>query len=307
MRAYRNLPIKLKLGLLVLAAAGTTCILSFGGFIAYEVHSLTERNTADLTSVADVMAWGLAAPLSFKDSASAEANLAALQGTLAGLKDAQSLRSLSASVADSSVATATAASSGVAGSYAVEVTQLAQAHKVASSGFANTTDTVGTGTLTFAFGTFDGAAFALNGTTPTRTVSIGSGQQTLSGIRDAVNTANIGVTATIVNDGSVAGNRLVFTSNTSGAANSLKVTVADSDTNDVDASGLSQLAYDPAAAVGNGRNLTQKVVAQNALLSIDGIAVSKASNIVSDAIQGVTLNLLKTNISYPDIIIFIYC
>ncbi len=80
MRAYRNLPIKLKLGLLVLAATGTTSLLSFGGFIAYEERSLTERNTADLTSVADVMAWGVAAPLSFKDNASAEANLAALQG-----------------------------------------------------------------------------------------------------------------------------------------------------------------------------------------------------------------------------------
>ena len=57
MRAYRNLPIKLKLGLLVLAAVGTTSLLSFGGFIAYEVHSLTERNTADLTSVADVMRY----------------------------------------------------------------------------------------------------------------------------------------------------------------------------------------------------------------------------------------------------------
>ncbi|MCK7583260.1 MAG: flagellar filament capping protein FliD [Chromatiales bacterium] len=101
------------------------------------------------------------------------------------------------------------------------------------------------------------------------------------------------MSASILNDGT--GNRLVLTSNDSGAANSLKITVADaSDASNTDNAGLSQLAYDPAGTLGNGRNLTETVTAQNALLKVDGIDnISRASNTVTDVIQGVTLTLLK--------------
>ena len=77
--------------------------------------------------------------------------------------------------------------------------------------------------------------------------------------------------------------------------NSLKISVADSDGNNTDAAGLSQLAYDPAASTGTGKNLTQMQAAKNALLDIDGIAIVKASNSISDAISGVTLNLLSVS------------
>ncbi len=224
--------------------------------------------------------------------------LAALQGTLTSLASASGFRTLAASVSDSALLTTSVGSTAVAGAYSVEVTALAQAHKLASSGFANATDAVGSGTLTFDFGTFDGVAFTSSGT-GAKTVTIAPGQNSLAGIRDAVNAAQIGVTATIVNDGSAAGSRLVITSNTTGAANSLKITVADDDGNATDAAGLSQLAFDPAAAAGSGKNLTQKVAAQDATLIIDGIIVHKPTNTVSDAIQGVTLNLLKTNINAP--------
>ena len=173
------------------------------------------------------------------------------------------------------------------------VNSLAQAHKIASTGFASTNDAVGSGTLTFSFGSFDGATFTANADAPAKSVTILPGQNTLSGIRDAVNAAGIGVTATIVNDGSPSGNRLVFSSTATGAAMSLKVGVADDDATHTDTAGLSRLAYDPAAAVGAGRNMEQKVAAQNASLTIDGIAISKASNTVTDAIEGVTLHLAK--------------
>ncbi len=225
--------------------------------------------------------------------------LSTLQSSLASLRSAAGFRTLAASVSDSALLTTSVASNAVAGNYSVEVTALAQAHKLASAGFANTSDTVGTGSLTFDFGTFDGASFTSGGT-GAKSVTIGDGQSSLAGIRDAVNAAGIGVTATIVNDGSTNGNRLVFTSNATGAASSLKVTVVDAtDGNATDALGLSQLAYDPAGTVGNGKNLEQKVLAQDAALEIDGITIHKPTNSVSDAIQGVTLNLLKTNIDTP--------
>ena len=57
--------------------------------------------------------------------------------------------------------------------------------------------------------------------------------------------------------------------------------------------GLSAFAYDPSASAGSGKNLTQKVAAQDAQLTIDGIPVAKPSNTITDAIEGVTLNLLQ--------------
>jgi signal transduction histidine kinase/CheY-like chemotaxis protein len=78
MRSYRNLPIKLKLGLLVLGTTGTASLLSFGAFIAYEATTVAEREAEEIVSVADVVAWGSSAPLGFGDHEAATANLHAL-------------------------------------------------------------------------------------------------------------------------------------------------------------------------------------------------------------------------------------
>jgi flagellar hook-associated protein 2 len=181
------------------------------------------------------------------------------------------------------------------------VNTLAQSQQLISSGFANTTSIVGTGTLTFNFGTYNSTAntFTPNATAAAPSVTIDSSDDTLQGVANAVNAAGIGVTATIVNDGSSSGNHLVFTSTATGTSNSMQITVADSDGNNTDSSGLSQLAYDPTAAVGSGQNLSQTQAAQDATLSIDGIAVTKPSNTITDAIQGVTLNLTKAAPSTP--------
>jgi len=84
----------------------------------------------------------------------------------------------------------------------------------------------------------------------------------------------------------------VITSKDTGEVNSLKIAVTDDDGNSVDASGLSKLAYDPQATAGNGKNLTSLQDAKNAILEIDGIDIVKSSNSISDAIEGVTLNLV---------------
>jgi flagellar hook-associated protein 2 len=224
--------------------------------------------------------------------------LAALQTAVKGLTANGAFRGMSATISDTTLATLAAGSGAVAGSHSIEVTALAQAHKLASSGFATEADTVGSGTLTFTFGTWAAGTFTANASAATGTVTIGAGQSSLAGIRDAVNAAKVGVTATIVDDGSASGKRLVFTSS-SGAAMSLKVGVTDDDGNALDAAGLSQLAYDPAGTPGAGRNLSQTVAAQNAALTIDGIAISKPTNVIADAIAGVTITVNKTNVGAP--------
>jgi len=85
---------------------------------------------------------------------------------------------------------------------------------------------------------------------------------------------------------------LVITSKDTGEVNSLKIAVADGDGNNLDASGLSKLAYDPQATAGNGKNLSVLQDAKNSILKIDGIDIVKSSNSITDAIEGVTLNLV---------------
>src|SRR3990170_4015557 len=217
--------------------------------------------------------------------------LSSFQSAVAALASPARFSAVTASFADTTVATATASSAAAAGSYSVEVQTLAQSHKLKSATFAATSTTVGTGTLTIRFGTYSGGTFTLNPDQAAQTISVDASESSLAGVRDAINTANAGVSASIVNDGS--GNRLIIASKDTGVANALKITVEDDDLANTDNAGLSQLAYD--ASTGGTTNLTQTFAAQNATAVIDGIAITKASNTISDAIEGVTLNLLKTN------------
>lgn len=222
---------------------------------------------------------------------SVKSALAAFQTAMAGVAQPARFNGSRASVADASLVAATASPNSAAGSYSVEVQTLAQAHKLKSAAFGAPTDTLGSGTLTIQFGTYSGGTFTVNADRPTQTVAIPAGAASLAGVRDAINAAGAGVTASIVNDGT--GERLVLGSAHSGLANALRITVADDDGNDADAAGLSRLAYD--ASAGGTANLAQTVAAQNATAVIDGIVVSKASNTITDAIAGVTLTLAKAS------------
>lgn len=215
--------------------------------------------------------------------------LASFQGAVAALATPAKFTAVKASVADGTVLSASAAASASAGSYSVEVQTLAQAQKLKSDTFDATGDTVGSGSLTIQFGTYSGGSFTLNPEKSAKTITIGSANASLAGVRDAINAADAGVSASIINDGT--GYRLVIASKEAGVANALKVTVADDDLDNTDAAGLSRLVYD--ATTGGTTNLTQTVAAQNATATIDGISISKSTNTWTDAIEGVTLNLLK--------------
>lgn len=275
---------------MALSSPGIGSGLDINGIItqlmSVEKRAATALDTREATLQARISAYG-----------SLKSAMSSLQSAASSLSGPGKFSASSASVADASVFTASGAAAAVPGSYAVEVQALAQAHKVKSAAYAGSGTVIGTGTLTIAFGTYDsiGNTFTGNPDRATTSIVIDASKNTLAGIRDTINTANAGVTATLVNDGT--GDRLVLSGNTPGVANSIKVTVsADGDANNTDAAGLSQLAYDPVALAGSGKNLTQTVAAQDAKLVIDGMTVYKASNSITDAIEGVTLNLLKTNI-----------
>lgn len=214
--------------------------------------------------------------------------MADFQSAYRSLKLPSTFNTYKASSSDTSVFTASAELGAVPGSHTIEVTQLAQAQSLATASISDVTQSLGTGSITIEFGTYDssGNTFTVNAAKSAQTLTITDGS--LQGIRDAINEADIGVTASLINDGS--GYRLVLQSE-SGAANSLRITVNDDDGNNTDTSGLSQLAYDPTATSGAGKNLTETVSAQDAQLRINGINITSASNTISNAIEGVTLEL----------------
>lgn len=211
-----------------------------------------------------------------------------------------SLEKVAATPSDPGVLSATAGSTAVPGSYSINVNQLAQSQNLVAAGQASSSAAIGNGTATtvsFDFGTisggtltdgtYSGAAFTSNGN-GTASITIDSSNNTLEGMRDAINSAALGVTATIVNDGSGTPYRLALTSTSSGASNSFKITTSGGD-GAID----SLLGYDPAGA----QNLTQTLAAQNAELTVNGIAITSASNTVSEAVQGVTLTLKNTTVT----------
>ncbi len=168
--------------------------------------------------------------------------LSSFQTAVTALADPAKFSAVTAKLADTAVATATASTAAVPGTYSIEVQALAQAHKLKSAAFATSATTVGTGTLTIQFGTYSGGVFSLNSDKAAKTISIDSNNSSLAGVRDAINAADAGVAASIVNDGS--GNRLVISSQDSGVANALKISVTDDDLADTDNAGLSRLVYD---------------------------------------------------------------
>lgn len=223
--------------------------------------------------------------------------LSSFQTALASLSSPSKFNVQKTTVGDSSVFTATTNGKASLGEYSVRVDQLAQAQKLATGGFASKTESIGSGTLTITLGSYDSISnsFTPNAEKSPVSIVIPTGSDSLEKIRDAINGADAGVTATIVNDGSASGNRLVITSKDTGIANSIRISVEDDDGNPFDDSGLSRLAFDPTLTAGAGKNLTQMQEARDARLNIDGIDIVKSSNQINDAIESVTLNLLKVS------------
>ncbi|EJN09774.1 flagellar filament capping protein FliD [Herbaspirillum sp. YR522] len=159
------------------------------------------------------------------------------------------------------------------GSYALTVSQLAQAHKLNSIGV-----TPGK--------TFDSGILAIKSGSGSTTM-IKPTTNTLAGVRDAINASMAGVSASIVNDGSQ--DRLVLSSNNTGAANVLRIT----GTGD-----YAMFSFDPdAASSASGAPsetaMGQAVGAQDARITIDGIAVTSASNTIKNALSGIQLTVAK--------------
>lgn len=216
--------------------------------------------------------------------------LSALQTAAQAVETPANFSPMKASVADATILAAAADNTASAGSYNIEVDTLAQAQKLRSATGVATTAQFGTGTLTLDFGTYGVSSFTAD-TTRTKTITIDSTNNTLQGIRDAINGANVGVNASIVSDGTTNGSRLVLASTSTGTANAVRVTTNQTGTTPSGGAALSILNFD--ASGQNPSAMTQTTAAADATLKVDGMSVTSGSNVVTGAIQGVTLTLAK--------------
>ncbi len=201
------------------------------------------------------------------------------------------------------IVAATAGTTAVPATYSVEVEQLAQAHSLASAAglYTSTADVVGTGSLTITLGTTDYDpkkdkynGFVADPNAEVLNIQLTSGTNTLADVRDAINNADGGVQASIINDGS--GFRLLLTSQ-SGAASSMQISVVDDDGQNSDTAGLSALAFNSTAT-----NLEQTTAGIDANLKLNGIAITSASNRVDSVITGVTLDLFSASPGVPVVV-----
>ncbi len=179
-------------------------------------------------------------------------------------------------VSDDNVMAATVDDDTAAGTYSIVVQQLATKHKIAANSVATKTDALG-----------QAGSFTLQAADGTAVSITMAADDSLTDLRDAINAqkSTSGVTASIVqvSDSSY---QLMLTSNNTGE----EISLTDGGDGVLSALGLT----DSDGAIKN-----EMVAVQDAIISVDGVTVTRSSNTIEDAIEGVTLNLYTADPDTP--------
>ena len=207
-----------------------------------------------------------------------KSSLEKFQTANTALADANLFKSTTATSSSTDLTVSTTAGAA-AGTYKINVTQLAQAQSIrtttavadskAAQGNSNETRTL---------------IIKQDGKEDPVEIKLTKDQTSLQGMRDAINNANGGVTASIVKlkDDDY---QLVLTSTETGVANQMSVSVSGDET-------LNQfISFNNPDVVGN--NVEQMVEAKDAELTVNGINIVRSTNTITDAPEGLTLNLTK--------------
>ncbi len=248
--------------------------------VALEKRPLTQLQTAATFLQTQVSAYGRVQSLvsALRDAAQTLARPGLWTQTTAGSSNPGAF-------------TATASPNAAPGSYEVQITQLARAHSLASAAFAAATDTVGAGRLTIEWGQWtdppsgdppSAGTFAARADKQPLVLDFDDPATTLEAVRDRINAAKAGVSASIVRDAN--GARLTVRSTSTGVENALRITATDLDDAPL-AAGLAAFSYPPANPA-TGMQQTQ--AAANALATINGLAVESSGNRFADVIDNVS-------------------
>ena len=193
------------------------------------------------------------------------------------LGSADAMKSCSATSSGSNVEVSVDAGKAARGSYSVDVVSLAESQALASTETFGDRDatSVGRGTMTLQVGD------------KTTEITIDSSNDTLQGLANAINEANAGVSAGVIDTGN--GYRLTLSADETGTANALKITA----TEEAGAEGLARFEFDPAEPAAN-TGMEQTIAAADAVMKINGVQVTRSTNNIENVIDGLTFNLTET-------------
>ena len=181
----------------------------------------------------------------------------------------EEFRRYAATSSNSTIATATSASTATPGSLVIEVTQLATQERNISNGYSAATASVGTGTFSIQIGTG-----------PTTDITIDSSNESVEGFVAAVNSADAGVTAFVVDDGGASNPfKIILVGNDTGAANTIRDTLV---------GGESPLVFNETQAAGDATIVLDPD-------SPDALTINNSTNTFSEFIRGLTLQVEKVS------------
>lgn len=175
------------------------------------------------------------------------------------LNDVSDLKAFSTETSDATAITATGSSTAISGTFQVAVSQLANRDSYTYDGFDSKTETLNGGS---------DVTVTINKGGVSTDVTVSSA--TLTSLVESINDSNLGITANIIDTGQASGRYVLSLGGETGADNAFTVS--------------SSILT----------NQVQQTTAQNANLSVNGVAITSASNSVSTALTGITLNLKKT-------------
>lgn len=203
--------------------------------------------------------------------------MAALQTAAAALTKTSAFSATAVTSTNTSF-TATTDATASTGDYSVDVDQVAKAQTLMSGSFSSNSTALG-GTTS---GNSRTLTIAQGGSTTPLTITLTDSQTSLSGIADAINKSAGNVSASIIKASS-GDYRLMLSSKTTGTDSDMTVSVTGDDT--------LQSAIGYSASATGTQNMSVQTASQNAKLNINGVAIERSSNNITDALTGVTLNL----------------
>lgn len=166
----------------------------------------------------------------------------------------------------------------------ISVSSLAQAQTLEFSGFSSKTQAINLGSIAIDFGSWSGDNFTINPAKTSQTVTVSSANNTLNGLAESL-AAIEGVNATVTDKGD--GTFSLIVNSDTGAKNSLRLSVTE------DASDTGLAAFDTTS----NNAIKQVVAAQDATINLNGVSITRESNVVTDLIDGYEFKLNATTSS----------
>lgn len=196
------------------------------------------------------------------------------------LSSADNLKAFSAISSNENIGVSVDSTKASRGSYSLDVTSLASAQALASQAVFVDKDSasVGQGTLQLSVGG------------KVKDITIDSSNNTLQGMADAINEANAGVSAGIIDTGS--GYQLVMSADDTGTANAVSISA----TEEAGAEGLARFAFDATDPTANP-DMKETITASDAVMEINGIEVTRSSNSFENVIDGLSFDIKEIGTS----------